>query len=75
MSSSLAQVPGLEHFESWFDIFGFRLIVDQQQFENLPGPYVFALAPHGVVPLAGLMSAAYYNKCEYSHNTKGVLMA
>ena len=61
------QTPGLEHFESWFDIFDFRLIVDQSQFANLPGPYVFALAPHGVVPLAGLMSAAYYNKYERGH--------
>ena len=57
------QVPGIELFESWFDVCNFRLVIDQSHFDNTPGPYVMALAPHGIVPLAGLMSVAYFNKC------------
>jgi hypothetical protein len=42
-----------------FDIFNTRVIVDQSKFANVPGPYLVAMAPHGIAPI-GLCAQCNY---------------
>ena len=45
-------------FETFFDIFSFRFVIDESRFDPHKR-YVFVAVPHGVVPLGSFMAIAY----------------
>jgi len=45
-------------FETFFDIFSFRFVINQDRFDPRKR-YLFVAAPHGIVPLGSFMAIAY----------------
>ena len=49
-------------FQAWFDIFNFRVVIDQAVYAptvSAPRPYLFIVVPHGVVPLGSFLGLSY----------------